>query len=176
MNKEFIEELNNLEENLTPESCPELLYWDIDGGDFCGLTFKQNIDIEIPEGVKNIKRGINWVFYSTMPGTGGSYATKVRKVILPSSLEKMDGYLFNIQPQYDITVEFKGDVMQILRNRSNFDALSERIVKSRDRLEALKQVVCTQLLWASARRTEVIFDVEPDLSDFESDEIDFVNL
>ena len=166
MEKEFLKDLDKLNEDLEGSfSVPCTMH--IESTTFTGVTTEKCLTLTIPEGVTRIDTSMGsfeWGLYSVAPGCGGHMFTKIDKVIIPSTVKQII-QLFPIQPQYDVTIEFNCDVMDIIGGDRD-DSLIQKIFSAKNeeaKKERIERVLCNKLNMAWSR-TEFVFNVPIDIS------------
>ena len=177
MDKEIIEKLNTLEEDVTPENTSEFLDWKIEGTVFKGLLIKDKIKIVIPEGITALDGGFNWRLTSSLGY--GNYLTQIEEIVFPSTLTSIQWCnWFPLQYPFNVKLTFKGDVspfIENIRNGVTREYWIERLLKAKNKQQILEKFIANQFGIAYGRVT-FDFEVEPNFDHYEIDEIDFANL
>ena len=164
---ESLDKLNKLTEDIDTSAFILRLNVETSGSEIKQISPPAAWALEIPEGVTSVER-IDWRLYSSI---GSVYFTSIKEIVFPSTLEKIGMIFHAVQPQYTITLRFKGDINVLLSDiyESSLDSASEytwcgpyidKIIQAKPdkKEERVKRLLCA-LLNIPYTRADFVFEV-----------------
>ena len=164
---ESLDKLNKLTEDIDTSAFILHLNVETNGSEIREISSPSSWSLDIPEGVTYVHH-IDWKLYSSI---GTAYFTTLKEITFPTTLERIGMIFRTVQPQYEITLRFKGDINVLLSDiyETSLDPDSayswcgpyiDKIIKAKpkDKEERAKRLLCA-IMNIPYTRAKFVFDV-----------------